>query len=214
MGLDALIVMGGGVYPDGRLPDIAKDRVEKALELQDEVEAIIMTGAYSYLLDNPPAKTEARAGADYALSKGAEPDKIIVEEDSFDTIFNLYNVHEKILKCKPWKRIGIITGDFHIQRTMATADILFGEEYELEAIPVRTRDDFDQAELRRRNRQEKAFSLAYRAAKPLVSKIAERERIFKKVVGYLHPAYNENSPFPIRQLVSYAKRHPQGTMFL
>ncbi len=214
MGLDALIVMGGGVYPDGTLPDIAKDRVDKALSLQDEVEAIIMSGAYSYLLDKPPAKTEARAQADYAVAKGADPGKIILEENSYDTIFNLYNVYNQILRNKPWKRIGIITGDFHIQRTMAIADILLGDYYMLEAMPVRTRQGFSPPELARRNRQEIAFSAAYWMAKPLLRKIAQRESIFKKVVSFLHPAYNVNAPFPINQLVSYAKRHPQGTMSL
>lgn len=78
--------------------------------------------------------TEAAAGARYLARHGVAADRILLEALSMDTIGNAY--FTKLLHVDPagWSRLLIVTSEFHMPRTQAIFDWVFGFEpgrYEL-----------------------------------------------------------------------------------
>jgi vancomycin permeability regulator SanA len=79
---DVIIVLAGGINPDGSLPNITKYRVEKGVELykQEVAPFLLMSGSWSFMLNYIPPITEAKAMGDYAVKLGVPKDRILLEE--------------------------------------------------------------------------------------------------------------------------------------
>ena len=74
---DALVVLGRGIDPDGSLPRLAKQRVERAAELfaWETAPRIIFSGRCSLMTDDIPSVTDAvgvTAGSDAKLIEALE----------------------------------------------------------------------------------------------------------------------------------------------
>ncbi|MBU0758150.1 MAG: YdcF family protein [Nanoarchaeota archaeon] len=167
-GLDALIVPSGSMYKNGILPESTKKRVEKAVDLYydelDENTKIIMSTKWSFLIDgkkNRPPHTEAYAMKEYALeyaesisksSKELEPN-ILLEEESKETIGNA--VYTKCIYLEPndWKRVGVVTSEFHMPRVKQIFNRILGDEYTIRYFE--TENMLDGPELWQRNQLEK-----------------------------------------------------------
>ncbi len=123
-GLDAIIVLGArvnGTVPSGALS-----------------QRILAAG--DYLLRNPDTlcivsggrgdgenMTEARCMKEHLEFMGISPDRIITEERSFDTVTNfLYSLP---LLPEGTERVGIVTNDFHLFRSLAVARKMSGLEF-------------------------------------------------------------------------------------
>ena len=90
-----------------------------------------LDSAYEYLIENPetivvctgakgPSEpiSEARGGADYLIARGIEEDRILIEDQSFNTIENLANA-KKLLEEKGFDLKGvvvIVSADYHLYR--------------------------------------------------------------------------------------------------
>jgi uncharacterized SAM-binding protein YcdF (DUF218 family) len=155
---DALVVLGRGVDPDGSLPRLAKQRVERAAELYawEVAPRIIFSGRCSLMTDVVPHQTEAAAMFEYALSLGLPRNRLLVEEESRDTIGNAYFVLRRYLEPNDWNSIRVVTSDFHIQRTAWVFQKVLGLGYDVSFSPAPS--ELDHSTIAARAREESDIS--------------------------------------------------------
>ena len=146
MKLDAIIVLGAGMTKNQTLPDEAKERLDKAIEIFDDhtVKHIILSGKYSYKLKKKPRKTEAELMKVYLRSRGIPAHKIIKEEHSKDTFGNAYFTKQYIIDPKGLENIAVVTSDYHIPRSAYLFRKVFGHEYSLHFIGARSSHSTEQ----------------------------------------------------------------------
>lgn len=129
-GCDVLVVLGGGIDSEGKIPLFTQKRVDVAVSLSKGNIPIIMSGRWSFLLSYTPPQSEASTMKAYAITRRRiAPDKIIVEEESADTIGNAYFTKARILEPHKWRNILLITSDFHIARSLYLFHKVLGPEY-------------------------------------------------------------------------------------
>lgn len=115
------IVLGAGIFPDGRLSLSLKIRLDNAKEYLDEHENVIciVSGGQG---DTEPV-AEAYAMRDYLIAQGIEQSRILTEANSFSTHDNMtfsaqvMEDYDSSLE----KTAVIVTNDFHIFRSLAVA---------------------------------------------------------------------------------------------
>ncbi len=131
---DALVVLGGGINPAGEIPDFVKTRIDLAITISANKIPIIMTGRWSFLIPYIPPRTEASAMKEYALrhDPAFDAEKILLEQESLDTIGNAYYTAGRYLAPQGWRHILIITSDFHIDRATYIFQKVLGKDYIIE----------------------------------------------------------------------------------
>ncbi len=109
---DAIVVLACGVGKDG-LSEESKRRVELGVDLfkKGKAKKILMSGSQS----NGVA-TESELMKEYAILLGVPNSRILIENESIDTISSAYFVG-KIARSLGWKRIVVVTSSFHARRT-------------------------------------------------------------------------------------------------
>ena len=142
---DAVLVLGGGVRAGGELPLQVVKRFDRAIEVAGDVAPIVCLSAAT--VHRPPPLNEegypwleSVAGAAHLMARGFPSDRIQVEATSYDTIGNAY--FTKLLHVDPagWRRLAVITSEFHMPRTRAIFEWVFGltpgrYELQFEATP-------------------------------------------------------------------------------
>ncbi|MBV9773357.1 MAG: YdcF family protein, partial [Gemmatimonadetes bacterium] len=128
---DAVVVLGGGVGPDGVLPTVARNRVERAVQLFEAGIAprLILSGRCG-LTDPEPAVTEAAAMAAYARELGLPDDALLLEDEAKDTLGNAYFVRARFLEPNGWSSIRVVTSDFHLSRAAWVFRKILGPHYD------------------------------------------------------------------------------------
>ena len=113
---DYIVVLGAGLT-GSRVTPLLAARIEKGIELLDHnpKAALIMSGGQGPGEDIP----EGRAMADYAIHRGVDADKIIVEDRSASTEENLLFSRE--LKQKERPRVIVVTTAYHVFRALLLA---------------------------------------------------------------------------------------------
>ena len=155
---DALVVLGRGIDPDGSLPRLARQRVERAGELfgWDVAPRIIFSGRCSLMSEGTVVCTEAASMLDYAVSLGLPRAALLVEEESRDTIGNAYFVMRRYLEPNDWSSIRVVTSDFHIQRTAWVFQKVLGLGYDVSFSPAPS--ELDHTTIAARAREESDIS--------------------------------------------------------
>lgn len=141
MQFDVIVVLAGGLTPEGTLPQSVKDRVVVASNSYQHHRAskILMSGRWSSHWEHfPPLTTEAGLMRAYAISLGVPKKSILVEEHSQNTFENAFYVTKLFLEPNNWKKILVITSDFHIRRTSRIFSKLLGSEYSLQFLAPKT----------------------------------------------------------------------------
>ncbi|HLC47302.1 MAG TPA: YdcF family protein [Candidatus Nanoarchaeia archaeon] len=134
---DIGILLGGGISGKRRLPHDPKTRVEKAYHLLKEgyIQFLILSGRCSY---GNPELSEAKIYFDYLIEKGIPKERLILEEDSRDTVGNAVFSKKIFLKNKlPQKKIVLITSDYHMKRALMIFTHVFGNGYSFIGISSR-----------------------------------------------------------------------------
>jgi hypothetical protein len=141
-GYDAIIIPGGGVREGGEITPWAAARFDRALERNAGQLFLCLSAGTTHR--PPPLESgfpvlESVAGARYLMARGVEPDRILLESSSYDTIGNAYLA--RLLHVDPagWQRVLVITSRFHMPRTKAIFEWVFG------MAPRTCRVDFDSA---------------------------------------------------------------------
>lgn len=129
---DAIVVLGGGVHPDGSLPPVARARVERAVELFEcgVAPRLILSGRCG--LGSPePAVTEAAAMAAHAAGFGVPPAALLLEDHAKDTLGNAYFTRARFLEPNDWTSIRVVTSDFHLSRAAWVFRKILGPGYDV-----------------------------------------------------------------------------------
>ena len=194
---DAIIVPGGGVRDGGILPPWVVNRFDRALELHNSEPIVCLSGGTVHR--PPPLDPEGRpifeavAGARYLMSRGVDPKLIYTETSSYDTIGNA--LFARLLHADPrqWKRLLIITSEFHLDRTRQIFRWIFSltpdRGYELQFDSVHNTGMPD-ADLTFRQARERASLEAVRALESRLQDIeAVHHWLFTEHKAYAAPAF-------------------------
>jgi uncharacterized SAM-binding protein YcdF (DUF218 family) len=132
---DAIVVLGGGVNPDGTLPSAARRRVERAVELFEGGIAprLILSGRCGLNVEEPPV-TEAAAMARHAATFGVPERALLLEEDAKDTLGNAYFTWARFLEPNGWTSIRVVTSDFHLSRAAMVFRKILGPGYDFSMV--------------------------------------------------------------------------------
>ncbi len=136
MDYDVIVILGGGIKENGDLADRVIKRINKGKELFDKKLAsrVLMSGRWGLFLEHIPAKTEAKSMAEYAQSMGIPAGAILMEEQSNDTISNAFYIRTQFLDPNHWKKIIIVTSDFHLPRTRYIFDKFLGPDFQIKYV--------------------------------------------------------------------------------
>ena len=120
---DLIVVPGGGVRAGGLLPPWMTARFDRALELRAGQPLLCLSAGTPHKpgpvdLAGYPV-SEAGAGARYLMERGVAPGDILIEAASFDTIGNAYFARLVHTEPRGWRRLLIVTSEFHRERTEA-----------------------------------------------------------------------------------------------
>jgi uncharacterized SAM-binding protein YcdF (DUF218 family) len=142
---DAIIVLGGGVRRDGALTTVSRARVESALELYRAGVAprFIMTGKCGLFRKKPVS--EALAMAEFARTHNVPEGHILIEDHARDTLGNACHTRDRYLAPARWRRLHIVTSDFHRKRAETLFRAALGSGYTCEFTMVAS--GFTRAEL-------------------------------------------------------------------
>jgi uncharacterized SAM-binding protein YcdF (DUF218 family) len=129
--LDAIIVPGGGVRPEGQLPPWVEARCRRAMERAGATTPIILLSAAT--LHRPPPLDEngfpwleCNAGARFLLALGFPAERLWTESSSYDTIGNAYFCRTIHTDPRSLRELLIVNSEFHMPRTRAIFDWVFG----------------------------------------------------------------------------------------
>ncbi|MBT4446880.1 YdcF family protein [archaeon] len=140
MKLDTIIVLGAGMTPSLQLPNEAKERLNKAIEIfiKHHSKQIIVSGKHSYKFKKSPNTTEAELMKYYLISKGIPHHQIIKEEYSQDTFGNAYFTRQYIIDPKQIKEFAVVTSDYHIPKSAFLFRKVYGPEYQIHFVAAKS----------------------------------------------------------------------------
>lgn len=118
----AIVVMGFALNPDGTMRQELQDRLAVALNSARKYPNayVICTGGGTAAdSDN----TEAGEMAAWLQEQGVEPDRLIVENNSYSTIYNALCSYDLVLEKYPQiQSFAVVTSDYHIGRSVLFFD--------------------------------------------------------------------------------------------
>ena len=121
---DAVLVLAGGLDAEGRVHPWVKARLDLATQFYAPTCPVLCLGGGTY--HKPPHLNnfgfvvhESTACADYLLSRGVPAACIFKEWSSYDTIANAYFAFTNHVVPCSWRRIVVITSEFHMPRARA-----------------------------------------------------------------------------------------------
>lgn len=150
---DAIILLG--TQPDPQtweFPRQIHDCVEAVARLMGETAApfVIASGKWSIDLEKKGLAQpfeECDGLADLLIKKSVDPDKILRERNSKDTISNLYYIKEQFLIPQDMKKLLFVVASFRIPRLKFLVHKILGEEYEVvyESVEAETGPSYNES---------------------------------------------------------------------
>jgi uncharacterized SAM-binding protein YcdF (DUF218 family) len=192
---DAIVVPGGGLARDGRVPEWTAARLDLALSLRGAAATPLLvlsagTAHKPAALDRQGHPiTEARAAAAHLAGRGVPSECVFTENCSYDTIGNAYFARTIHTAVRGWRRLLVVTSAFHLERTRMVFEWVFGAAgadgpYELD-FAAAADVGLSAAALAARRAKERA---AVEALQPLVARLstlaAIHEWLFRKHALY------------------------------
>lgn len=127
---DAILIPGGGVRDQGILPTWAQRRLDRAIALYSGQYIVALSAGTTHR--PPPIDAhgfpiyESVVAAKYLIAAGVPADRILTEIHSYDTIGNAYFARAIHTDPQGLRRLHIITSDFHLPRTQAIFEWVYG----------------------------------------------------------------------------------------
>lgn len=197
-----IVVLGGGIDLQGNIPPYVYSRLDEAIRLCKSLNCkILVSGEYSFLYDKKkPPFTEALKMQEYLLGKGISGDQIIREERSKDTIGNAYYSKKYIFIPNKEKEAIIITSDFQIKRVKYIFHKIFGPEYKLRIIGVKSELPDNEREAVWQRQRELLLK-----TQALLSNMKDGDHDFLKDRIYKLKFYKEKRPDWVKNFVAKGK---------
>lgn len=186
---DVMIVLGGGIDADGNLMKPSMCRVKFAAKLFHEGAAkyIIVSSKWSFQLEFTPKRTIADAMKAELMNLGVPEGNIILEDQSYDTIGNIY-FSKLILKKHHWQNILVITSEFQEKRASYLCKKILGPDYHIKFSI--TDNGLTQEELKQQRKVEKQLLSKIQIFVKLFRFKEGDDDTIKKLLLKKHPAYN------------------------
>jgi Uncharacterized conserved protein len=128
--LDTIVVLGGGVPETVSDPPVytkarckAAAQVYKSVNTNERLKILALSAGTAHVpqlisFDGLPV-WESTASASYLMKElGVPPEDIYVETTSYDTISNAFFTRTNFCDINDWKKLLIVTNEFHMKRTM------------------------------------------------------------------------------------------------
>lgn len=111
---DAGVILGAAVWGGNRPSPVLRDRINKGYDIyiKGAVPKLVITGGGS-----PNEMTEAEVSKNALIKYGVDPQNLIVENESNSTVEQIHFVRNKLYKKRNWKKIVIISDNFHLMRS-------------------------------------------------------------------------------------------------
>lgn len=111
---DAGVILGAAVWGGNRPSPVLRDRINKGYDIyiKGSVPKLVITGGGS-----PNEMTEAEVSKNALIKYGVDPQNLIVENESNSTVEQIHFVRDKLYKKRNWKKIVIISDNFHLMRS-------------------------------------------------------------------------------------------------
>lgn len=196
-----IVVLGGGIDLQGKIPPYVYSRLDKAIELHKSLGCrILVSGEYSFLYeDKKPPFTEAFEMRRYLLEKNMPEDIILKEEQSKDTIGNAYYSKKYVFIPKREKEAVIVTSDFQVERVSYIFRKIFGKEYQLKILGIESELGSEKEAVWQR---QKELLLKTQA---LLSNMRDGDHNFLKDRIYKFKFYKEKRPDWVKNFVAKGK---------
>lgn len=129
---DVVLVLGCGIFADGRLTYALQSRLNKAYDaLEAYPDALcIVSGGQG---DNEPLP-EAQAMRNYLVQRGVDKDRIFMEDESRNTAENM-EFSKEIMDMQGLTTAAVVTSDYHVYRALRTAQRFGIEAFGIGARP-------------------------------------------------------------------------------
>lgn len=122
--LDAAVVLGGPMDPDGEMSWATRRRVIAGVRLLErgETRRLILSGGHARpeLARRWGLRNPAEAMAELALRLGVPPEALTLETEARTTVENI-DFAMRIAADRGWTRIGLVSDAWHLPRAMALA---------------------------------------------------------------------------------------------
>jgi uncharacterized SAM-binding protein YcdF (DUF218 family) len=131
---EIIVVLGGGMLPDGTPAAATLARAEAAANLATAHPdaAIICSGSHG--VGRRPKRSEAASMADLIVERGIDRLRIFLEDQSRDTIGNAVYVADRYLGAPTPRQIYIVTSPFHLERSVETFQLVLGPQWRIEGV--------------------------------------------------------------------------------
>ncbi|ADD67418.1 protein of unknown function DUF218 [Denitrovibrio acetiphilus DSM 12809] len=137
MKYSAIIVLANLMDREGFLNEETSRRMDLAIEEFNKDKAPWMiTCGWDYRDDSSIKIADAMKK--YAKEKNIPVDRIIVELNSRDTVGDAIFTKNNIVKNKEWKKILVVTSDYHVDRTRKIFEFVYGDQYHIDVIGSET----------------------------------------------------------------------------
>lgn len=122
--IDAILIPGGGMLADGKLPPWTSNRLDRAIARHKDARYLITLSAATVYKPPPLDRTgrpifESIAAAGYLVERGIDPRRILTETASYDTIGNAWFARVIHTDPRGLRNLLVITSGFHMPRTEA-----------------------------------------------------------------------------------------------
>jgi uncharacterized SAM-binding protein YcdF (DUF218 family) len=152
---ELIVVLGGGVTPDGSAGAATIARARRAVHTARSAPdaPIILSGGREAA--RPTGPTEAELMRDDLVGAGVDPERLLIEDESRTTVGNAVLVAARYLRDLEPRSIHLISSPFHLQRATEVFRHVLGFAWQIQAVAAaETQDDLDRAAKETRYLQE------------------------------------------------------------
>ena len=202
---NAIIVLGGSFIDENTLPEWVEKRLDNAIERDDICDHFILLSRGSphkppVLCNDGHAIDECQIMANYMIERNVNPQKILLDSWSMDTIGNAYSA--LMMHCVPrnLRRLLIITSDFHMPRSRS----IFEKAFSLFPIKIFDLDFLETPSLLKISDREKKSFENWKIKKEKIKTLEEfHEFVFEKHEIYNSIKYSRNKNYNSEDMKMY-----------